>query len=180
MHLEAAEGALPDDVPRLQQHLDQARSTARSSLDEARRVVWDLRPDLLQQRSLPDAIERMAARWREETGIPLVITTTGRPTPLHPNIEVTLLRATQEALTNIRKHARAAAVQLTLSYMDDVVVMDVKDDGVGLDEASPSTLPGGYGLQAMRERAEHLGGSVTLESEAGEGTLVVISIPLSG
>jgi signal transduction histidine kinase len=178
MHLEAADQALPDDLDTLQKHLDRARGTARTSLEQARRVVHALRPQSLDQRSLPDAIERTAAHWREETGIPLTTTTTGDPVPLHPDIEVTLLRATQEALANIRKHARATAVQLTLSYIDDVVVLDVQDNGVAFAGAAASPLSGGYGLQAMRERAEHCGGSVTLESEPGEGTTVVVSIPI--
>lgn len=178
MHLEAADQALPDDLDTLQKHLGRARETARTSLEQARRVVDALRPQSLDQRSLPDAIERTAARWQEETGIPLTTTTTGDPVPLHPDIEVTLLRATQEALANIRKHAQATAVQLTLSYMDDVVVLDVQDDGVAFAGAAASPLSGGYGLQAMRERAEHWGGSVTLESEPGEGTTVVVSIPI--
>jgi signal transduction histidine kinase len=178
MHLEAADQALPDDLDTLQKHLDRARGTARASLEEARRVVHALRPHSLDQRSLPDAIERTAVRWQEETGIPLTTTTTGDPIPLHPDIEVTLLRATQEALANIRKHAQATAVQLTLSYIDDVVVLDVQDNGVAFAGAAASPLSGGYGLQVMRERAEQCGGSVTLESEPGEGTTVVVSIPI--
>lgn len=183
MHLEAADQALPEDLDTLQKHLDRARGTARTSLEEARRVVQALRPHSLDQRSLPDAIERTAGRWQEETGIPLTTTTTGDPVPLHPDIEVTLLRATQEALANIRKHAQATAVQLTLSYIDDVVVLDVHDNGVGAGAAgfageAASPLSGGYGLQAMRERAEQCGGSVALESEPGEGTTVVVSIPI--
>ena len=178
MHLEAADQALPDDLDTLQKHLDRARGTARTSLEQARRVVHALRPHSLDQRSLPDAIERTAVRWQEETGIPLTTTTTGDPIPLHPDIEVTLLRATQEALANIRKHAQATAVQLTLSYIDDVVVLDVQDNGVAFAGAAASPLSGGYGLQAMRERAEQCGGSVTVESEPGEGTTVVVSIPI--
>jgi signal transduction histidine kinase len=178
MHLEAADQALPDDLATLQKHLDRARGTARTSLEQARRVVHALRPHSLDQRSLPAAIERPAVRWRAETGIPLPTTTTGDLVPLHPDIEVTLLRATQEALANIRKHAQATDVQLTLSYMDDVVVLDVQDNGVAFAGAAMSPLSGGYGLQAMRERAEQCGGSVTLESEPGEGTTVVVSIPI--
>ena len=178
MHLEAADQALPDDLDTLQKHLDRARETARTSLEQARRVVNALRPNSLDQRSLPDAIERTAVRWQEETGIPLTTTITGDPIPLHPDIEVTLLRATQEALANIRKHAQATAVQLTLSYIDDVVVLDVQDNGVAFAGAAASPLSGGYGLQAMRERAEQCGGTVTLESEPGEGTTVTVSIPI--
>jgi signal transduction histidine kinase len=178
MHLEAADQALPGDLDTLQKHLDRARGTARTSLEQARRVIHALRPHSLDQRSLPDAIERTAIGWQEETGIPLTTTITGDPIPLHPDIEVTLLRATQEALANIRKHAQATAVQLTLSYIDDVVVLDVQDNGVAFAGAAASPLSGGYGLQAMRERAELCGGSVTLESEPGEGTTVVVSIPI--
>jgi len=178
MHLEAAEQGLSDPGT-TQKHIDRARSTARSSLEQARRVVRDLRPDSLEKQSLPDAIGRAALQWGEETGIPVSAKATGDPIPLHPNIEVTLLRAAQEALHNIHKHARATEVQLTLSYMGDVVILDVQDDGVGLDGAAPSSFSGGYGLQAMRERVEVCGGSLTLESDPGEGTTVVITIPLS-
>lgn len=178
MHLEAAEGALPDPQT-TQKYIDRARSTARTSLEEARRVVRDLKPDSLEKHTLPEAIERSAARWADETGIPVIAKATGGPIPLHPNIEVTLLRAAQEALHNIHKHAQATEVQLTLSYISDVVILDVQDNGVGLDEAEPSSLSGGYGLQAMRERVEACGGTLTLESDPGEGTTVVITIPLS-
>ena len=180
LHLEAAEQALPGDPERLQKHLDLARSTARTSLDQVRRVVQDLKPDVLEQQSLPDAIERTAARWREVSGLQLTTHITGNHLPLHPNIEVTLLRVTQEALNNVRKHAQATAVELTLSYMEDVVILDVQDNGVGLERAAPSSLSGGYGLQAMRERAAQSGGVVTIESDPGEGTTVVLTIPLTG
>ena len=179
MHLEAAEQALPDDPDRLQKHLNQARATARTSLEQARRVVQDLRPELLEGQSLPEAIDRTASRWREETGLPLTITITGQPVALNPLIEVALLRISQEALNNVRKHARASSVQLTLSYMDDVIVLDVQDDGVGLAGSEPSYLSGGYGLHGMRERAEHCGGTLTLESGPSEGTTVVVTIPLT-
>jgi signal transduction histidine kinase len=180
LSLEAAEQALPNDLDKLHKHFDQARSTARASLDQARRVIQDLRPELLEQHSLVEAIERLAVRWKRESGIPVTATITGNPIPLHPNIEVTLLRSTQEALNNIRKHAQATDVQLTISYMDDVVILDVQDNGVGLNGAAPSPLSGGFGLQAMRERVEQCGGFVTLESDSGEGTTLVLSIPLSG
>ncbi|MCL4262777.1 MAG: sensor histidine kinase [Anaerolineae bacterium] len=179
MHLEAAEQAMPDQPETVQKHLEQARTTARASLEQARRVVQDLRPGMLENQSLPDAIRRMAVRWQEETNIPVTTTVTGTSNALHPDMEVTLLRAAQESLSNIRKHAQATAVQITLSYMGDMVILDVQDNGVGLNGATPSSLSGGYGLQAMRERAAQLGGAVEIESEPGEGTTVVVSIPIS-
>ena len=178
MHLEVAEGALSDPQT-MKKHIDRARSTARSSLEQARRVVRDLKPDSLEKHTLPEAIERAAAHWQSETGIQVTTKATGELIALHPNIEVTLLRAAQEALHNIRKHAQAKNVQLTLSYMGTVVILDVQDDGVGLDGAEPSPLSSGFGLQAMRERVETCGGTLTLESDPGEGTTVAITIPLS-
>lgn len=179
MHLEAAEQALPDDLPTMRRHLDRARETARDSLQEAREVVHDLRPDLLAQQSLPQAIERVAKRWSQETDIDVATTTTGDVIPLSPGVDVTLLRATQEALANARKHAKATAVSVTLSYIDDVVVLDVQDNGRGVSNATPSPLSSGFGLTAMRERVEQLGGTLLIESEPGEGTTLVIEIPIS-
>jgi signal transduction histidine kinase len=180
MHLEAAEGALPERPDTLRHHLNQARRTARASLDQARQVVHDLRPELLARHSLPDAIERAARRWSGETGIPVSVTVTGGVLDLHPDVDVTLLRATQEALANVRKHAAASQARLTLSYMGDMVILDVQDDGVGIGRGEASPYGGGFGLQAMRERVEQLGGAVDVESEPGVGTTVAVSIPVDG
>jgi signal transduction histidine kinase len=182
MQLEAAEQALSNDTTLAGQHIDQARRTARHSLEQARRVVQDLRPDLLEKDPLPVAIERVVADWSAQSGVRAQATTTGVATPLHPDIEVTLLRAVQEALVNVDKHAQAQNVNVTLSYFGDVVLLDVQDDGAGMDGTSPaagSFRSGGFGLTAMRERVEQLGGSLHLESEPGEGTTVAIEIPLS-
>jgi signal transduction histidine kinase len=178
MHLEAAEQALPDDLVTLQRHLDRARETARDSLQEARRVVHDLRPDLLARQSLFQALERVVQRWSEENGVQASVTTTGTVVPLPADVDVTLLRVTQEALANVARHAEAERVTLTLSYMNDVVVLDVQDNGVGLDGAAPSA-GSGFGLTAMRERIEQLGGTLFVESEPGEGTTLVVDIPLA-
>ena len=70
-------------------------------------------------------------------------------------------------------------MQLTLSYMNDMVILDIQDNGVGLNGAEPSPYSSDYGLQVMRERAELCGGSAILESDPGEGTTVVVSIPIS-
>lgn len=179
IHLEAADQALSGDPNTSKKHMDRARETARSSLDQARRVVHDLRPDLLEQYSLPDALKRLTDRWSQATDIQATSIITGDLIPLHPNIEVTLLRAAQESLNNIHKHAQATRVQLTVSYMGDIIILDVKDNGIGLNNASKSSLSGGYGLRAMKERVKQYGGSVELESDPGEGTTVVVTIPLS-
>ena len=128
--LEAAEQARerPDDW---QRHVRNAIGLARDSLSEARRSVEGLRPEQLETARLPDALADVARQWSELNGVPVEVVTTGAVKPLHPEVEVALLRTAQEALANVAKHANASRVGLTLSYMGDVVTLDVRDDGVG-------------------------------------------------
>lgn len=186
MHLEAAEQAMLTGSTTTERHLTQARQTARESLEQARRVVDDLRPEVLEHAPFDEAVARVVADWSAGSGVTAVFTRTGDCHPLHPELEVTLLRSVQEALANVRKHAQASGVQVTLSYLGDVVILDVQDDGVGFAaaDAEKNTTPlspgvsGGFGLVAMRERVEQLGGELLIESEPGEGTTVAVSIPI--
>jgi signal transduction histidine kinase len=89
-------------------------------------------------------------------------------------VEVALFRVAQEALNNVAKHAKASRVGLTLSYMDDVVLLDVRDDGIGFE---PGVTGGGFGLSSMRQRLLRVAGSLAIESSPGEGTAVNASVP---
>jgi signal transduction histidine kinase len=182
MHLEAAEPHVPAGATDAQRHLELARYVARDSLVEARRLVRTLQPKQLEEAALPHIIQRVASRWSQASEIPTTTTITGADQRLNPEIEVTLLRATQEALANIRKHARAQAVNVTLSYMGDTVMLDIQDDGRGFDaEEQVVALPspeGGYGLKAMAERVAQLGGYFQVESVPGEGTTLVVQFPI--
>ena len=183
MNLEAAEGTLPPESARVRHHLDHARLTARESLAEARRLVRALRPEALESASLPEALGGLAERWSEESGVVAGVTVTGMPRPVSPEIEATIFRMAQEALANIRKHAHASRVALTLSYMGGCVALDARDDGVGFDpfrsdaEARDRTS-GGFGLKGMRERVEGVGGSLCVESVPGEGTTLAVELPV--
>jgi signal transduction histidine kinase len=184
MNLQAAEGILPPGLGQAaRHHLDQARLTAREGLTEARRLVWALRPEPLEGASLPEALGRLSKRWSEESGIAADITVTGTPRSLSPEIEATLFRTAQEALANVRKHARASRVALTLSYMGDTVALDARDDGVGFDPLQTATeardrTSGGFGLKGMRERVEQAGGSLSIESAPGEGSTLAVELPM--
>ncbi len=176
--LEAADVADGDAVVR-RRHIDTARGLARESLTEARRSVAALAPGRLEEARLPDAITGMAKTWAETSGVALSVETTGDPVALLPDLEVALYRVAQEALANVGKHAGATRVGLTLSYMDDVVVLDVRDDGSGFD---PTTYGGpvagsGFGLAAMEQRLRRVSGSWEIESAPGEGTAVSASVP---
>ena len=185
MNLEAAEGLLPSDSGPVQQYLEQARSIARDSLAEARRLVWALRPESLGRSSLPEALADLAERWSGEGAATASTTVIGTPQSLAPELEVTLLRVAQEALTNCRKYAQATQVGITLSYTNNLVTLHVQDDGVGFDPAQLSTAEpgahstGGFGLMGMRERVEQLRGTLLIESEPGRGTTLMVAIPMS-
>jgi signal transduction histidine kinase len=159
-------------------HLDLARSVAREGLEEARRMLAALRPEILEQRGLPEALGRVCEEWSRRSGIPANLSITGTPAPMHPQIELTLLRGTQEALTNIARHSGAHTASVTLSYMEDILVLDVQDDGEGFVPTNERGSSTGFGLTGMRERAERLQGSFSVESVPGEGTTISISLPV--
>ncbi len=164
-------------------HLGNAARLAREALTDARRAVRALRPEPLERAELPAALAEVVDNWRELHGTAAELTITGNAVPLHPEVEITLLRAAQEALSNAAKHAGASRVGLTLSYMEDVVTLDVRDDGAGFDPAalpeagSASAAGGGFGLPAMRQRVSRLAGRLEVESEPGGGTAVSATVP---
>ncbi len=177
--LEAAELAEPDG-PRRRRHLGLAKQLARDSLAEARRSVQALRPQQLESARLPEALCALAAQWTQTSGIPVRAEVDGEPEPLQPAFEVVLFRAAQEALANTAKHARAAHVGMTLTYMHDQVTLDVLDDGKGFDIGRVETAHAngsGYGLAAMRHRLRQVGGRLEIESTPGDGTTVSASVP---
>jgi len=174
-HLETAELGRDNGADRESeaQHIASARRVARDSLEEARRMMAALRPEILETADLPAAMTRISDGWAERTGLSCTVSITGSATPLQRDIEVALLRTAQEALANAWKHARPSRVSITLSYMGDVVVLDVQDDGVG----GAGTGGFGFGLRSMRERMEQIGGTLTVESTPGEGTTISASAP---
>lgn len=179
--LQAAEQATDDSGGR--PHLAKAMTLARESLAEARRTVHAVEPELLAEAVLPEAIENFARRWSQAHQVEAELTLTGHARPMHTEVEVTLLRAAQESLANVAKHARASRVGITLSYMSELVTLDVRDDGVGFVPQARSggqTGDGGFGLIGMRQRAQRLAGQVEIESEPGAGTAISVSVPAIG
>jgi signal transduction histidine kinase len=175
--LEAADQARdrPEDHER---HLENARSLARASLTEARRSVEASMPAALEAGTLPEALEGVARDWSALNGIPIDVTVTGEVVALHPEIEVALLRTAQEALANVARHAGASRAGLTLSFMGDVVTLDVRDDGVGFVVPETGATGGsGFGLTGMRQRVARVAGSLAIESEPGGGTAVSARVP---
>ncbi|MEU6645251.1 sensor histidine kinase [Saccharomonospora sp. NPDC046836] len=171
---QAAESELDTDPAAARRHLALATRTARENLAEARAMVAALTPSALGGGSLEDAVRRQAERFTEETGIAMVCEI-GAPLPrLRTAAEVVLLRAAQEALANVRKHAAATSVRLVLACADSRVRLLVRDDGRGFHAGTG----GGYGLRGMRARADEVGGHLTIHSGPGEGTAVELEVPV--
>lgn len=171
--LQAAKGSDdPDDVRR---RTARATDLARTALTDARRSVQDLHPAVLAGGGLAEAIGGLVDAWRTDHGGEVSLVVTGRPRELHPEVEASVLRITQEALTNVARHARAGRVGVTLTYDEDEVVVDVRDDGAGFDPTRTPT--GSFGLEVMRRRAERMAGRLDVESGPGSGTAVSAHIP---
>jgi signal transduction histidine kinase len=157
-------------------HLDLARTLARSSLTEARRSVRALRPEQLEQSTLAEALGGLVDEWSKQSGIPAELDVISRAMPAGADIEAAVFRITQEALTNVAKHAGATKVRVTLTYLEDSLLLDVVDNGVGISGTSPQD---GYGLVGMQRRADRVGGRLTIESCPGSGATINLCVPLT-
>ncbi|MEU0848049.1 sensor histidine kinase [Streptomyces flaveolus] len=183
MLLQAAERVWESDPGKARTHVRGAASVAEHNLAEARRFVHDLAPaDLARGGGLVAALGALAERESGDHLTVRVHVDDGGRAPLLPDrVQSALLRIAQGALANVREHAGASTAALTLTLLEDQAVLDVTDDGHGFD---PAALPGapsgvrGHGLPAMRARLRGLGGTLTVESAPGEGTVVSAAVPL--
>jgi signal transduction histidine kinase len=180
--LHAAE-RLDGDRPGLEQ-VQLARQTAAESLVDTRRIIGELTPPALDDRTLPGALARLAdstAETLRAAGAPAAVNfqLEGDPVALPMSVNATLLRIAQGAIANVVRHAHATRADLTLTYQSDSVSLDVVDDGVGFDPATASAEAGeSFGLRAIRQRVASLGGMLSVESALGEGTALAVTVPI--
>jgi signal transduction histidine kinase len=146
-----------------------------TTLQDVRRLAVELRPKALDDFGLVPALERLVDTFREQTGIEVDLESQLDEGRLPPDVETTLYRITQEALTNVVKHAQAHRVSIVLTRRDGAVAAVIEDDGKGFAEARPS----GLGLLGMRERVGLVGGRVEVESAPGSGTTLSIEVPVT-
>jgi signal transduction histidine kinase len=165
----------PTDEER-SESLASLREIAVAALQDVRRLAVELRPKALDDFGLVPALERLVSLFSEQTGIPVDLEHTLGETRLPPGVETALYRITQEALTNVVKHARASRVSVVLTRKDASVTAVIEDDGQGIDlEALHES---GFGLLGMRERVELLGGRLQVEGGEG-GTAVIAEVPIA-
>lgn len=148
--------------------------TALDNLTEARLIVAELSPAHLQSRTVPEALERLAASVTHESGVEVRVEVRGEPVALGGSGDVVLLRTAQEALSNVRRHSGARHTRLVLTYAVAEVRLEIADDGRGF---APESVPSGFGLDGVRARVAELGGTAALASTPGSGTTLSVVLP---
>ncbi|WP_020673637.1 GAF domain-containing sensor histidine kinase [Amycolatopsis nigrescens] len=168
-HLDAADRTVADDPAYAAAQIVRARELTDLTLDEARAAIGGLRPPVLDDLGLAGGLASLA-RSVPELAVDLELSDERLP----EHVEVALYRIAQEALQNVQKHAGASTAELCFEVDRDRVRLEVRDNGVGFN---PETSTGGYGLNGITERAELIGGTVTIRSHPGSGTSVLVVVP---
>jgi len=172
MLLQAAEPHIGRDPDAARRQVGLAVQTARENLEEARALVAAQPPAPLGTASLDETVRRLTERLGDELDIRADYTVSGEPRRLAAGVEVVLLRAAQEGLANIRKHAKAGRVEVALAYEEGAVGLRVRDDGIGFDHGAA----GGFGMRGMRERVGQVGGTLAIRSTPGAGTTITVEV----
>ena len=164
-----------DVDPDVARAIDQAHSLAAGGLDDARRVIAAARGDELPG---PERLEALAGAFGDQSGLPVAVEVHGEPRELPPDARLAVYRTAQEALTNVRRHAAAESVHVSLDYLPESTVLVVEDHGAAgtPPPVAPALAGGGYGLTGMRERAKLLGGEL-VASPTGTGFRVELRLP---
>ena len=153
--------------------LADAQELARESLEEVRRISYELRPAALDDLGLPSALAALCLGIERRTGMSVPLTVDGPVPHLDPQVELTVYRVAQEALTNAARHSGGSTARVALESSATALVLRVADDGTGMD----GSFPGG-GLRGMRERAVSVGATLETRSTPGEGVEVSLRVPI--
>ncbi len=153
------------------------KALAGRTLDSIHRLILDLRPSVLDDLGLTSAIRWIAESRLESLGIDLDFAVVGQERRLTPEVEITLFRIGQEAISNIARHAEASSVDVELEFGQTCIRLKVEDNGRGF--AFDETRSGSFGLRGMKERAALLDGILSIDSKPGNGTRITVQIPVA-
>jgi len=175
LRLESMEVLLEKEVPkaRLQDQVQKTLNLTRNSLEEARRSVLDLRASPLEQGNLSTAIELLVEDLRNTKNLKVDFEVLGKYRRLAQRVEMALYRITQEAINNIRQHAHAKKVRVSLHYQNDSVVLRIEDNGIGFDFQKEQD---GFGLISINERAKLIHSGIAVQSSPGAGTQITVTV----
>jgi two-component system NarL family sensor kinase len=176
LNIEGAMHRMESHPDQARERLERALGMARENLEEARRSVLDLRTTPLAGKPLAEALASLARSFTSETGV-TVLVKADASLRLPIRMEGELFRIAQEALTNVRKHAHAHKVEVTLRRRGQMLSLSIRDDGRGF--VKTERRPDSHGLIGMRERARLLGGQLQVSSRAGQGTRITARVPLA-
>jgi signal transduction histidine kinase len=172
VQISAAQTILASDRTRALDHLAKAQTLTQEGLAEVRHSVAALRASPTESRPLPEALAQLVEQWNA-AGLRVKFAVAGTVRPVTPQVNLTLYRTAQEALTNVGKHAHATGVDLYLDYRDErLVLLSITDDGLGSTNSK-----GGFGLLGVRERVQLLNGAVRVTTETGKGFSLEVSLP---
>ena len=175
-HLQAYEAMPVSRLKEAQPHLRRAAALVRQAIGECREVINSITPSPLSELGLVATLRQELRRFEEDNGCPVQFE--GPKTRLPREMEVALYRIVHEAVTNVKKHAHAQSLQVEIQQQRSRVSIRVKDSGVGFDPNLPQGSDRGRGLLSMRKRAEILGGVCEVKSQPGQGTEVIVDVPL--
>jgi ligand-binding sensor domain-containing protein/signal transduction histidine kinase len=178
VQLEVVARTMPSGADLASSHLNRVRMLVRRGIAEARRYVWDLRSQALDHNDLPAALSDTARRLTVDTEVQAQVEVNGAFRPLSELVEGNLLRIGQEAINNAVKHAQAQRILINLKFDAGRVQLSVRDNGRGFDQQSKGWPGAGhFGLTSMSERAEQIGGTLSIQSN-GSGTEVIVDVPI--
>jgi NarL family two-component system sensor histidine kinase LiaS len=173
--ISAVKALLKGDLEAAEAHIEEAERLTYDLRQELTTLIQELRPAALEDKGLASAVREYAEDWSRQNGIELEVRVQGeRSLPL--DIEQTVFRIVQEALSNVARHSEASSVEIGLVYTKRDIACTISDDGLGFD---PDKKRRGFGLRSMQERADALGGTLKVESVVGAGTCISFAVPLS-
>lgn len=167
----------PKVIATMQERIKEAEDLADKTIDSMQRIAMELRPSALDYLGLIPAIRDEARRFQTRAGLRMDLSLPDELVSLDTDVATTLFRIFQELLTNVARHARASSIAVRLVERDDLLVMEVADDGVGMPPGTLA-LSTSLGLLGMHERAAAHGGDIRFDSEIGKGTHVTVAIPI--
>lgn len=178
---EICERMIDVDLAKARIELQSLKKIVRDSLQDVRKIIYNLRPMSLDDLGLVPTLQRYILTFQEDTGISVFFKTKGTFEDIKSLISLTVFRIVQESISNIRKHADAKSVTINMEFMEKELRLYIYDDGKGFDMESlkekNGDIGGGFGLISMRERIDLLGGELDIHSEPGKGTRLNIVIP---
>jgi two-component system sensor histidine kinase UhpB len=172
-----------EDLDEMQERLDGMRELAMDTLEDLYKLIFDLRPTMLDHLGLVPALRWFTQSRLKPAGVRVTIEEESGPRRLPAQVETALFRVVQEVITNIVRHAAARNVDISLQFENDTVSINVEDDGIGFDMVEMTLTPDtqrGLGLLGMFERIELLGGEMEIDTAPGYGTKIRIQVPLNG